>query len=189
MNMIANPEIYQAVDNKITEFYLRANEHIYESCKGLIDTVIFANDFGSQTGLMLSRDMIHKFVMPNSKRLVDQAHSYGLKVIYHSCGAIFDAIPELIDIGVDFVHPMQATATGMGPQRLKDAYGDKVSFCGGVDIQELLPNGTPEQVRAKVRELREIFPTGHVVSPSQGSILDDVPPENIMAMLDEALKV
>lgn len=93
----------------------------------------------------------------------------------------------MIEAGADFIHPLQATAVGMDPRRIKAAYGDKVAFCGGVDIQELLPNGTPEQVRAKVRELREIFPTGLIISPSQGVILDDVPPENIAAMLNEAL--
>lgn len=187
MNMVANPEIYQAVDDKIVNFYLRANELILEATKGMLDAIIIANDFGTQRGLMISRDMIHKYVMPGSKKLIDQAHSYGVKVIYHSCGAVFDAMPELIEAGADFIHPLQATAAGMDPQRIKAAYGDKVSFCGGVDIQELLPNGTPEQVRAKVRELREIFPTGLIISPSQGVILDDVPPENIAAMLDEAL--
>lgn len=187
MNMVANPEIYQAVDDKIVNFYLRANELILEATKGMLDAIIIANDFGTQRGLMISRDMIHRYVMPGSKKLIDQAHSYGVKVIYHSCGAVFDAMPELIEAGVDFIHPLQATAAGMDPWRIKAAYGDKVSFCGGVDIQELLPNGTPEQVRAKVRELREIFPTGLIISPSQGVILDDVPPENIAAMLDEAL--
>lgn len=187
MNMVANPEIYQAVDDKIVNFYLRANELILEATKGMLDAIIIANDFGTQRGLMISRDMIHKYVMPGSKKLIDQAHSYGVKVIYHSCGAVFDAMPELIEAGADFIHPLQATAAGMDPRRIKAAYGDKVSFCGGVDIQELLPNGTPEQVRAKVRELREIFPTGLIISPSQGVILDDVPPENIAAMLDEAL--
>ena len=187
MNMVANPEIYQAVDDKIVNFYLRANELILEATKGMLDAIIIANDFGTQRGLMISRDMIHEYVMPGSKKLIDQAHSYGVKVIYHSCGAVFDAMPELIEAGADFIHPLQATATGMDPRRIKAAYGDKVSFCGGVDIQELLPNGTPEQVRAKVRELREIFPTGLIISPSQGVILDDVPPENIAAMLDEAL--
>lgn len=187
MNMVANPEIYQAVDDKIVNFYLRANELILEATKGMLDAIIIANDFGTQRGLMISRDMIHRYVMPGSKKLIDQAHSYGVKVIYHSCGAVFDAMPELIEAGVDFIHPLQATAAGMDPRRIKAAYGDKVSFCGGVDIQELLPNGTPEQVRAKVRELREIFPTGLIISPSQGVILDDVPPENIAAMLDEAL--
>lgn len=187
MNMVANPEIYQAVDDKIVNFYLRANELILEATKGMLDAIIIANDFGTQRGLMISRDMIHKYVMPGSKKLIDQAHSYGVKVIYHSCGAVFDAMPELIEAGADFIHPLQATAAGMDPRRIKAAYGDKVSFCGGVDIQELLPNGTPEQVRAKVRELREIFPTGLIISPSQGVILDDVPLENIAAMLDEAL--
>ena len=137
---------------------------------------------------MLSRKMIHDFVMPGAKKIIEQAHSYGVKVIYHSCGAIFDAMPELIEAGADFIHPLQATAVGMDPRRIKDAYGESISFCGGIDIQELLPNGTPEEVRAKVRQLREIFPTGLVLSPSQGTILDDVPPENIAAMLDEALK-
>lgn len=187
MNMAANPEIYQAVDDKIVNFYLRANELILEATKGMLDAIIIANDFGTQRGLMISRDMIHNYVMPGSKKLIDQAHSYGVKVIYHSCGAVFDAIPELIEAGADFIHPLQATAVGMDPRRIKAAYGDKVAFCGGVDIQELLPNGTPEQVRAKVRELREIFPTGLIISPSQGVILDDVPPENIAAMLNEAL--
>lgn len=189
MNMVVNPEIYRAVDRKIVEFYLRANEVIYEAARGRIDAIIIANDFGSQLGLMISREMIHEFVMPGARQLIEQAHSYGIKVIYHSCGAVFDAMPELIEAGADFIHPLQATAAGMQPRRIRDAYGDQVSFCGGVDIQELLPNGTPEEVRAKVRELREIFPTGLIISPSQGVILDDVPPENVAAMLDEALKI
>lgn len=189
INMAVNPEIYQAVDEKIIDFYLKANEVVFEATKGMLDAVIFANDFGSQLGLMISPAMIEKYVMPGSKKLVEQAHSYGVKVIYHSCGAIFDAIPCLLDIGVDIVHPIQATAHGMDPNRLKQAYGDRVAFCGGVDIQDLLPNGTPAQVQAKVEELRELFPTGLVISPSQGVILEDVPPENIKAMLDAGLRI
>lgn len=186
MNMAANPEIYMAVDEKLVDFYLKANELVFEACKGMLDAIIIANDFGSQLNLMISPDMIRRFVMPGAKRIIEQAHSYGVKVIYHSCGAVFDAMPLLIEVGADVIHPLQATAAGMDPRRIKAAYGDKVGFCGGVDIQELLPNGTPAQVKAKVRELREIFPTGLVISPSQGVILDDVPPENIRAMLEEA---
>ena len=186
INMACNPEIYKAVDDKLVEFYLRANEVVFEACKGMLDAIIIANDFGSQTGLMISRQMIHDFVMPGARRIIEQAHSYGVKVIYHSCGAVSGAYDELIAAGADVLHPVQATATGMEPRRIKELYGDRASFCGAVDIQELLPNGTPEQVRAKVRELREIFPTGLVISPSQGVILEDVPPENIHAMLQEA---
>lgn len=187
MNMVVNPEIYRAVDEKILDFYLKANEIVFEALGSRLDAVIFANDFGSQRGLMISRQMIHDFVMPGAKKLIDQAHSYGVKVIYHSCGAVFDAMPELIEVGADFIHPLQAHAVGMDPVRIRDAYGDRVSFCGGIDIQELLPHGTPEEVREKVRELREIFHTGMILSPSQGVLLDDVPAENVAAMLDEAL--
>jgi uroporphyrinogen decarboxylase len=189
MNMAANPELYLAVDEKVTNFYLRANEFIYETCKDLGDAVIFANDFGSQIGLLISKKMIHDYVMPSSRKLVEQAHAYGKKVIYHSCGAVMDAYDEMLGIGVDVIHPVQVTAKGVDIRKIKEQYGDRASFCGAVDIQYLLPNGTPEEVKATVRELREIFPTGLVISPSQGVLLDDVPPANIQAMLEAAKEI
>lgn len=189
MNMIANPEIYEAVNEKVMEFYLKANKIFYEATKGELDAVLIGNDMGSQRGLMLSPAMVREFIMPGCKQLVEQAHSYGLKVIYHSCGSIVDVIPDLIEAGVDVIHPIQALATGMEPQNLKDKFEGKVSFCGGVDTQDLLVNGTPEQVRAKVKELRTIFPTGLIVSPSHEAIMPDVPPANIKALFDEAQKI
>ena len=189
MNMIANPDIVHAVNDKIVEFYLKANEIFYESTKGKLDCVLIGNDIGSQRGLMVGPEQIKEFVVPGSKKIIEQAHSYGLKVMYHSCGAIIDAIPYLIDAGVDVVHPIQALAKGMEPANLKDLFDGKVSFCGGVDTQDLLVNGTPEQVAAKVKELREYFPTGLVVSPSHEAILDDIPPCNIHALFTEAQKI
>lgn len=189
MNMIANPEIYEAVDAKIMEFYLKANEIFYEAAKGRLNAVLIGNDMGSQRGLMLSPDMVRRFIIPGCKKLVEQAHSYGLKVIYHSCGSIVDIIPDLIEAGVDIIHPIQALAAGMEPQGLKEKFGDKVSFCGGVDTQDLLVNGTPEDVKNKVKELRTIFPTGLIISPSHEAILPDIPPANIQALFDEAQKV
>lgn len=189
MNMIANPEIYEAVDEKIMEFYLKANEIFYKATKGRLNAVLIGNDMGSQRGLMLSPDMVRRFIIPGCKKLVEQAHSYGLKVIYHSCGSIVDIIPDLIEAGVDIIHPIQALAAGMEPQGLKDKFGDKVSFCGGVDTQDLLVNGTPEDVQKKVKELRTIFPTGLIISPSHEAILPDIPPANIQALFDEAQKV
>ena len=110
-------------------------------------------------------------------------------MIYHSCGSIAEVIPDLIKAGVDVVHPIQALAAGMEPQGLKEKFGNQVAFCGGVDTQDLLVNGTPEQVRAKVKELRTIFPTGLVISPSHEAIMEDVPPANIHALFEEAQKV
>lgn len=189
MNMIANPEIYEAVDAKIMEFYLKANEIFFEATKGKLDAVLIGNDMGSQRGLMLSPDMVRRFIIPGCKRLVEQAHSYGVKVIYHSCGSIVDVIPDLIEAGVDIIHPIQALAAGMEPENLKEKFEGKVSFCGGVDTQDLLVNGSPEDVRNKVKELREIFPTGLIISPSHEAVMPDVPPENIHALFEEAQKV
>lgn len=189
MNMIANPEIYEAVNDKIVDFYLKANKIFYEATKGELDAVLIGNDMGSQRGLMLSPEMVRQFIIPGCRKLVEQAHSYGLKVIYHSCGSIVDVIPDLIEAGVDIIHPIQALATGMEPGGLKEKFGDKVCFCGGVDTQELLPFGAKEDVAAKVKELREIFPTGLIISPSHEAIMPDVPPANIHALFEEATKV
>lgn len=189
MNMVANPEIYEAVDEKIIDFYLKANEIFYEATKGKLHAVLIGNDMGSQRGLMISPEMVRRFVIPGCKKLVEQAHSYGLKVIYHSCGSIVDIIPDLIEAGVDIVHPIQALAEGMDPKNLKDKFDGRVAFCGGVDTQDLLVNGSPEEVRAKVKELRTIFPTGLIISPSHEAIMQDVPPANIKALFDEAQEV
>lgn len=184
MNMIAAPELYEAVNEKVLEFYLKANRIFYEATKGKLHAVLIGNDMGSQRGLMISPELVRRFVIPGCRRLTEQAHSYGLKVIYHSCGAISDIIPDLIDEGVDIIHPIQALAAGMEPEGLKEKFGDRVSFCGGVDTQELLVHGTPEDVRKKVEELKRLFPTGLILSPSHEAILPDVPPENIGALFD-----
>ena len=182
MQMILEPEMYKAVDKKIVDFYLQANEIFYEATKGKLHAILIGNDLGSQTGLMLSRDMVKEFVIPGATKLIQQAKSYGLKVIYHSCGGIFDIIPDLIDAGVDVVHPIQALAKGMEPRRLKEKFGDKVSFCGGVDAQNLLVNGEPFELEEKVAELKSIFPTGLIISPSHEAILPDTKPANIEAL-------
>jgi uroporphyrinogen decarboxylase len=184
VKMLTEPEMYHAVDDKILSFYLKANEIFYEATKGRLNAVLIGNDMGSQTGLMLSPQLIREFIIPGAKKLIEQAKSYGLKVIYHSCGSIFEVIPDLIDAGVDVIHPIQALAKGMQPQGLKDSFGSKVAFCGGVDAQNLLVSGSPEQLKAKVLELKSIFPTGLIISPSHEAILPDINPANIKALFD-----
>lgn len=189
MNMISNPEIYEAVNEKVLEFYLKANEIFYEATKGKLHAVLIGNDMGSQRGLIISPEMVRRFIIPGCKKLVEQAHGYGVKVFYHSCGAVAEIIPDLIQAGVDVIHPIQALAAGMEPQKLKEKFSDRISFCGGVDTQELLVKGSVQDVRDKVRELRTLFPTGLIISPSHEAILPDVPPENIYAMFEEATRV
>lgn len=182
MVMLENPDIFKAVIDRITDFYLKANEIFYEATKGYLDAVLIGNDFGSQCSLMVDPDSIRELVFPGTKKLIDQAKSYGLKVIHHSCGSIFPIIQDLINMGVDAIHPIQALAQDMDADTLKNNFGGKAAFCGGVDAQYLLVNGTPEQVAAKVKELKTLFPTGLIISPSHEAILPDIPPANIEAL-------
>lgn len=189
MRMIEAPELFQAVIDRITEFYLKANRIFYESCGDRMHTVLIGNDFGSQTSLMVSPDLLRRFVFPGTKKLVQQAKSYGYKVIHHSCGAIRDIIPDLITLGADVIHPVQALAAGMDPSGLKHDFWGKVSFCGGIDAQNLLVRGTPDEVRLKVTEIRAIFPTGFIISPSHEAILPDIPIDNIKALFEACGKM
>jgi uroporphyrinogen decarboxylase len=182
VTMLANPLMFLAVINRITDFYLKANEIFYEATKGYLDAVLIGNDFGSQTGLMVSRDVIREFVFPGTKKLIDQAKSYGLAVMHHSCGSVFPLIDDLIELGADIIHPIQALAADMNAENLKKHYHNRIAFCGGIDAQYLLVKGSPHEVRKRVQELMELFPTGLVLSPSHEAILPDVPPENIEAI-------
>lgn len=182
MVMLTNPEMFRAVINRITSFYIQANEIFYEATKGYLDLILIGNDFGSQTGLMLSPESIREFVLPGTKLLIDQAKSYGLKVMHHSCGSIFPIIDDLVRLGADIIHPIQALAKDMDASSLKVNFAKKVAFCGGIDAQYLLVNGKPDQVVMKVKEIKDIFPTGLIFSPSHEAILPDIPPENIDAM-------
>jgi len=184
MTMLTNPEMFRAVIDRITDFYLKSNEIFYESTKGKLDAVLIGNDFGSQTSLMVDPDSLRDFVFPGTKKLIDQAKSYGLTVMHHSCGSIFPIIQDLADLGADIIHPVQALASEMDAPNLKKYFGGKVAFCGGVDAQNLLVNGKPEDVAKKVLELKELFPTGLIISPSHEAILPDISPSNIMALFN-----
>lgn len=182
MTMLMNPEMFQAVIDRITGFYLKANELFYEATKGYLDAVLIGNDFGSQTGLMVDPGLLREYVFPGTKRLIDQAKSYGLTVMHHSCGSVFPVIGDLIELGADVIHPIQALAADMDAPNLKKHFYGKTAFCGGVDAQYLLVKGNPGDVTRKVAELKELFPAGLIISPSHEAILPDIPPANIQAM-------
>jgi len=125
---------------------------------------------------------LREFVFPGTKKLIDQAKSYGLTVMHHSCGSIFPIIQDLAQLGADIIHPIQALASEMDAPNLKIHFEGKVAFCGGVDAQNLLVNGNSAEVAKKVTELKELFPTGLIISPSHEAILPDISPANIEAI-------
>lgn len=184
IKMFTAPKLFKAVIDKITDFYLKANEIFYKATQGKLHAVLIGNDFGCQQGLMVGPEQLREFVFDGTRKLVAQAKRYGLKVIHHSCGSIHDIIPDLIEMGVDAIHPIQALAANMEPERLKVDFGGRVSFCGGVDAQYLMIKGTPDDVREKVAYLKALYPTGLILSPSHEAILTDTKPENVDALFD-----
>jgi hypothetical protein len=144
-------------------------------------------DFGTQSGLMCSKDVFNDLYRPYLKKLNDWVHkNTSWKIFYHCCGAISTLIPDFIDIGVDILNPVQCSAAGMDPKSLKDAYGDKIVFWGGgVDTQKTLPLGSPKDVYEQVLERLNIFaPGGGFVFATIHNILAKISPENIIAMYD-----
>ncbi len=184
VTMLDNPDMFRAVIDRITDFYLRASEIFYESTRGFLDAVLIGNDFGSQGGLMVDAGSLREYVFPGTRKLIEQAKSYGLKVMHHSCGSIFPIIDDLAGLGADIIHPIQALAADMDIRKLKENFGGKVAFCGGIDAQYLLVKGDPASVTSRVREILGVFPTGLIFSPSHEAILPDIPPSNIEALFN-----
>lgn len=189
MNMALKPVMIKTLINKMTDMYLELNDAIFNQLKGKIDIYFFGNDFGSQSSLLFSTDMWYEFFFDNVKKLTTLAHNYGLKVMMHSCGAISQIIPGLIDAGVDILDPIQVTAAGMDIETLSQEYGGQIVFHGGIDTQKVLPFSSTLEVENHVRKTLEIFDSkgGYIFSPSQ-LLGADIPIENIIAMYKAVMK-
>ena len=138
---------------------------------------------------MISPASYVRFIKPRQRRLFDAIKSRtAAKLFYHGCGAVFDLIPHLIEIGVDILNPVQVSARGMDSMRLKATYGKDIVFWGGgVDTQHVLPFGSPDDVRAEVtRRISDFSPEGGFVFASVHNIQALVPPENIVTAFDTA---
>jgi len=128
-----------------------------------------------------------EFLKPCHQRINRVVHDFGAKVIYHSDGAVMDAVPGLVYMGIDVLQPLQFDASGMDPERLKRDFGDRLCFEGGVSVQKTLPFGTPDDVRREVTDRIRVLGGGggYILGPSH-AIQAGTPPENIAAMFDTA---
>jgi len=187
IKMYTDPDVVDAVTEHVVDFYIAANERIYRRMAGKLDTFFMGNDLGTQKSLMISPDAYRRFVLPSQKRLIDQAKSYGVHVMVHSCGAISPIIPDLIDAGIEALHPLQALAVGMEAENLSQFKND-LAFVGGVDTQQLLPNGAPDDVKREVERLYRAFGDGWIASPSHEGYLPNIPLKNVQAIRDAVME-
>jgi len=188
VKMRTNAAVVQAVTDRVCGFYHEANERFFEAAGDLVDGFFFGNDFGTQRDLMISPAFFDEFVLPWFKRFTEQALGRGYQVILHSCGSIHRVIPRLIEAGVDCLHPLQARAANMDAATLSRDFKGTIAFLGGLDTQGLLNQGTPGEVRAEVRRIKDVLGPCLIVSPSHEAVLPDVPPRNVAAMAEAALE-
>jgi uroporphyrinogen decarboxylase len=186
LDLALRPELARAILQRVGAYYLAHNERIFKAARGLVDIFMLGDDFGGQEGLLVSLAMWREFFAPGLGEFMAQAKSFGLKVMFHSCGSIKNLIPDLIGLGVDILNPIQVRASNMEPAVLKAEFGEKIAFHGAIDIQETLPRGTVDEVRAEVRRMKETLgPTGYILAPTH-NIQVDTPVENILVMYEEA---
>ena len=187
MDMVEHPAWVHFLSRKFTDFYLADYTRAAEVSGGRIDIYLLISDLGSQSGPLISLGMFREFVAPYLREMVQLIHGLGAKVMYHSCGAIHPFIRELIGLGIDILDPIQPATPEMSPQTLKAEFGSRLAFHGGIDMQQLLPHGTPQQVAGTVRHYCETLGAGggYILAPAH-LFQPDVPPENILALYDAA---
>lgn len=188
-DMAMEPDIPKYIMERLTDIYVENTRRVLDIAGDKLDAVYFYDDVASQKSLLISKGMWGEFIRPCHERIIEVAKRYGKTVMYHSDGAMRPLLPQLIDMGVDVLNPVQADAKGMEPEGLKADFGDKLSFHGGIDIIETLPKGTVDDVRAEVSErIRVLGKDGGYVLCSSHHIQSDTPLENVLAMYDLALR-
>ena len=171
---------------RMVDYYAAVSQNIFDAAGDAVDVFFIGNDLGSQHVPLLSEAMFRRFLLPHLARLVDLGHAYGLKVMMHCCGGFAELIPALIEIGLDGVHALQPCCRGMGLERLKADFGDKILLNGAIDSQHVLIDGTPDTVRRDTREVLAVMKPGggYVAGASHDTILEETPVENVLAMFD-----
>ena len=152
--------------------------------------MIQGGDLAGQQTTLMSPDAYREFIKPRQAKAIELIRSKTkAKIFWHCCGAVSSLIPDFIDIGIDILNPVQVRAHGMDAAVLKKKYGDKLTFWGGIDSQQVMPAGSPADVEAEVRSLlRSMAENGGLVVCSVHNIQADVPTENVLALYDSVRK-
>lgn len=189
IDMKINQKFYHALCERLLKIGLDIIDSFIAEIGDYIDVVCTYDDIGGQQGMFLSIEDYRNNVKPYEMEIIKAIKKHTNAAIYrHSCGSVYDAIPDFIDMGIEILNPIQTRAHNMQPEKLKKEFGSDMVFWGGMDTQETLPNGTIREVKAEVfRLLETLGKNGGYVFSSSTNIEPDTPVENISAMF-EAVK-
>lgn len=187
MDMLMEEEYQGVLMDTIMNYIIVAGKKLLEMG---VDILWCGDDFGSQQGMLIDPETWRKIFKPRIKYMFEEFRKVrpDIKIAWHSCGSILPIIPDFIEVGLNILNPIQPLAKGMDPHFLKREYGKDLVFFGGIDVQELLPYGTPERIKDEVKRRIEILGKGggYIVAPAH-NIQADTPIENVFAFFDAAL--
>ena len=188
MDLVDNPAGVEALADAVLDVYIPMVRNMVRACGPYIDVVFHADDVAFQNGPIMRPERFRRIFKPRLRRVFDTIRAETqAKILFHSCGSVVSLLPDLIDTGIDCLNPVQVSAAGMDTAALKREYGQALSFWGAIDTQWVLPFGSPEDVRNEVRRRIQDLADGggYVVAPVH-NIQAEVPPQNIIAMVEAA---
>lgn len=190
-DLLLNRSFATALQEKVTDVICGIAELALKEVGDLIDAVSTADDLGVQNQSFMSADLYRSMVKPHHARFMETVHKHtNAPLILHSDGSVYELLPDIIDCGVQVLNPVQVSAGGMDPGRLKNEFGKDLAFWGGIDTQHVLPFGTASDVEKEVRNrISDLGRGGGYVLASVHNIQAEVPPENIVAMFDTATQL
>ena len=191
-NLLADKRLTNKLLDKMMDLKLKFWDLYLTEVGEYVDVVIDGDDVGIQETPMISRAMYREYVLPRVKTIYSfikkkAPHCF---IFFHSCGSIFDILPDILETGADILNPVQVSAAKMDTAALKKEFGNRLVFWGGgVDTQDILPHGTPAEVKEEVkRRIGDLAPGGGFVFNPIHNIQHDVPPQNIMAMWEAVME-
>jgi uroporphyrinogen decarboxylase len=189
IDLVENPAKVEALLDRLTEMHIANLEKFLDAIEGYVQIIQMGDDLGTQQAPVISPRMYRRFFKPRHRLIYERVkRRRGIHLFLHSCGAIADLLPDLIEAGVEIINPVQTSARGMEPERLKRDFGKDVTFWGGgCDTQRVLPQATEAEIDDHVRRrIETLAPGGGFVFTQVHNILPNVPPQNIVAMAEAA---
>jgi len=185
LDMALEPDLARVLFEKIKAFYMDYLERILTAASGKIDIVLTGDDFGAQQGPLVSPGMWEALLRRGFEEYICLIKAHGAVAMHHTCGSVRALIPQMIECGLDVLQSLQPEVRGMEPAGLKEDYGDRLSFHGGMSIQKTLPYGTPEDVCRAVKHLAQAMGEGGgYVFCTAHNVQADTPMANVLTMLD-----
>ena len=187
-DLLIDEELITALYDRLFELQKAFFKRYLSEVGKYVQAIGYADDLGMQDRLQMSPQTYQNIIKPYHKKIFGFIHEQAdVKIMLHSCGAIEPIIDDLIDAGVDILNPLQTRAAGMSPELLKNKYGDRITFWGGIDEQQTLPFGSRDEIEAEVKKMLEIMGKdgGYILAPSH-NIQEDTKPENVIAMFEAA---